>query len=145
VLKKKTGLSMWNIREHYSPSASDPLLEGLYREAFRAKGLGRCEPFGLFVYGADDSTVAGTSGWSYYGCLYIDLLWVCPSLRGQKLGSALVQRAEEIGRKRRCTFSTVNTMDWEALPFYQKLGYAVEFEREGYDKGSRLYFLRKSL
>jgi ribosomal protein S18 acetylase RimI-like enzyme len=41
------------------------------------------------------------------------------------------------------TFSTVNTMDWEALDFYKKLGYEVEFERHGFLKDSIFYFLRK--
>jgi hypothetical protein len=36
-------------------------------------------------------------------------------------------------------------MDWEALPFYQKLGYEVEFTREGFQKNSKMYFLRKEL
>lgn len=36
-------------------------------------------------------------------------------------------------------------MDWEALPFYQKLGYSVEFIREGYDSDSKFYFLRKPI
>ena len=35
---------------------------------------------------------------------------------------------------RGCTFATVNTMDWEALPFYQKLGYEVECIRDGFEK-----------
>jgi ribosomal protein S18 acetylase RimI-like enzyme len=39
----------------------------------------------------------------------------------------------------------VNTMDWEAKPFYESLGYTVEFERKGYDLNSIAYFLRKNL
>lgn len=53
--------------------------------------------------------------------------------------------SEKIARERKCTFATVNTMDWEALPFYQKLGYSIEFVREGYDKASKMYLLRKEL
>jgi ribosomal protein S18 acetylase RimI-like enzyme len=42
-------------------------------------------------------------------------------------------------------FVTLTTMDWEALPFYRKLGYEVEFVREGYEKNSKMYALRKNL
>ena len=35
-------------------------------------------------------------------------------------------------------------MDWEALGFYQKLGYKVEFQRDGYEHHSTLFFLIKS-
>lgn len=34
-------------------------------------------------------------------------------------------------------------MDWEALGFYQKLGFIIEFERRGFLKDSVFYFLRK--
>ncbi len=39
----------------------------------------------------------------------------------------------------------VNTMDFEALNFYKKLGYMVEFERRGFEKDSIMYFLCKNL
>jgi len=38
-----------------------------------------------------------------------------------------------------------HTFDWEALDFYKKLGFYVEFERKGFDKNSVFYFLRKDL
>jgi hypothetical protein len=40
---------------------------------------------------------------------------------------------------------TVTTMDWEALPFYKKLGYQIEYVREGYENASRQFLLRKNL
>jgi hypothetical protein len=36
-------------------------------------------------------------------------------------------------------------MGWEALPFYQKLGYSIEFVREGFEKESKMYMLRREL
>jgi len=59
-------------------------------------------------------------------------------------GTKLMHEAENIGRKHGVCFVTVNTMDWEALSFYQKLGYYVEFVRDGYDKNSKMFFLRKN-
>ena len=56
-----------------------------------------------------------------------------------------MQEAETLGKKEGCNFATVNTMDWEALHFYEKLGYMIEFVREGYQKNSKMYFLRKEL
>ena len=53
--------------------------------------------------------------------------------------------AEKIGREHGALFVTLNTMDWEALPFYQKLGYSIEFTREGYEKKSKMFMLRKAL
>ena len=73
------------------------------------------------------------------------MLWVEESIRNQGFGKKIMEEAEKIARERKCAFATLNTMDWEALPFYQKLGYSIEFVREGYEKESKMYMLRKKL
>ena len=73
------------------------------------------------------------------------MLWLKDELRKQGLGKKLMMEAEKIGYERRCTFSTVDTMDWEALSFYQKLGYSIEFVRKGFERESKMYMLRKEL
>ena len=73
------------------------------------------------------------------------MLWVSPELRHKGLGSKLIHECEKLGHERSCTFVSLTTMDWEALPFYQKLGYQIEFVRDGYEKNSKMYLLRKSL
>ncbi len=80
-----------------------------------------------------------------FGCLHVDTLWLKAELRHQGLGTKLMNECEKVGRKSKCTFATVFTMDWEALTFYQKLGYQIEFVREGYEKDSKMYLLRKDL
>ena len=85
------------------------------------------------------------NGNTLYGSLYIDQLWVTESLRNIGYGAELINAAEQFGKDKGCTFATVNTMDWEALEFYKKMGYGIEFERHGYSKNSTFYFLRKSL
>lgn len=59
-----------------------------------------------------------------YSSLYIDSLWVDKSLRRQGWGTKLMHEAEKMGRERDANFVTLNTMDWEGLHFYQKLGYS---------------------
>ena len=137
----------YNIEPKHDPSKEDiaVLMDGLHQEAFKAKGLKPSESFAFFVRDENNKIVAGVSGVSDFGCQHIDLLWVVPDLRGQGWGTKLMKLSEDFGRERKCSFATVNTMDWEALPFYQKLGFSVEFMRDGYDKGSKFYFLRKSL
>jgi ribosomal protein S18 acetylase RimI-like enzyme len=57
----------------------------------------------------------------------------------------LIHAAEELALERKSTFMTVSTMNWEALPFYQKFGYEIEFVREGFEKDSKMFSLRKNL
>jgi ribosomal protein S18 acetylase RimI-like enzyme len=66
-------------------------------------------------------------------------------MRHQDLGTLLIASAEYLGKEKGCLFATVNTMDWEAMGFYQKFGYEIEFKRTGYLNESIMYFLRKSL
>jgi ribosomal protein S18 acetylase RimI-like enzyme len=121
------------------------LLNGLAEEALKAKGLSKALPFAVFIKDSQDKVVGGVQGVTYYGCLYVDLLWLQDSFRRLGLGTKLMREAEKIGKERNCTFATVNTMDWEALPFYEKLGYVVEFTRTGYEKNSKKYLLTRSL
>lgn len=120
------------------------LFQGINDQAVRRKGMDPIRTFGITL--SDDKKIlGGASGVTLYGCLYIDMLWIDESIRNEGYGTKLMQQAEKIGIERGCTFATVNTMDWEALDFYKKLGYEVEFTRSGYKRDSQLFMLRKSL
>jgi GNAT superfamily N-acetyltransferase len=123
----------------------DILFNGINDEAGKAKGLNPIDTFCFSIENNQKEILGGINGIIYYGCLYVDMLWVRSLLRGKGWGTKLMQEAENLGKKEGCSFSTVNTMDWEALPFYEKLGYTIEFTREGYQKNSKMYFLRKEL
>lgn len=121
------------------------LFEGITAEAALKKKMERIKPFGIFIKDSNGRIFGGATGVTYYGCLYLDMLYLKEELRGVGLGKKLMQEAEKLGHERGCSFATVNTMDWEALPFYQKLGYVIELVREGYAKESKMYMLRKEL
>ena len=118
---------------------------GIMAYAKQQKGLDPLNFFAFFLRDDAKNINGGCNGNTLYGCLHIDQLWVAESLRGLGYGRKLMEASERWGIEHQCTFATVNTMDWEALPFYQKLGYRIEFERRGFSKNSALYFLRKVL
>ena len=99
------------------------LREGVIQEAIKAKGMSRMRPFAFFLKNSKNSILGGIQGTTLYGCLYVNLLWVAPELRHKGWGSRLICECEKLGLERQCTFASLTTMDWEALPFYQKLGY----------------------
>ena len=127
------------------PEDEQVLFDGLNNEVAQKKNVDPIKPIRIYIKDAQGMVLGGASGVSFYGSLYIDMLWLKENMRHQGLGKKLLMEAERIGRERNCTFATLNTMDWEALRFYQKLGYAIEFVREGYDKESKMYMLRKKL
>lgn len=121
------------------------LYHGISEGAHHAKGLSSIRPFSVFIKDQKENVFGGVSGAIFYGSLYVDSLWIDKILRLQGWGTKLIREAENIGRKQGASFVTLNTMDWEALPFYQKLGYSIEFTREGYEKNSKMFMLRKNL
>lgn len=121
------------------------LYHGISERAFQAKGLSPIRPFSIFIKDQKEQVLGGASGTLFYGSLYVDSLWVDETLRNQGWGKKLMYEAEKIGREHGALFVTLNTMDWEALPFYQKLGYSIEFTRKGYEKDSKMFMLRKNL
>lgn len=121
------------------------LNDGISDEASMKKNMERIKPFRIFIKDTHGTVLGGASGTIFYGSLYVDMLWLKEELRHQGLGKTLMMKAEKIGRERQCSFVTLNTMDWEALPFYQKLGYEIEFVRQGYANESTMYMLRKKL
>lgn len=132
-------------KETPSPEEMQILREGIMFEAFTRKGMNKILPFSFFIRDSENKIVGGIQGNTFYGCLYTNLLWIAQEMRQQGLGTQLLNKAEQLGRERNCTFATLTTMDWEALNFYQKLGYQIEFIREGFEKDSKMYFLRKGL
>jgi len=136
---------VYNITHDKNPKPEDThiLSEGIANYARLKKGHQPIEHFSFFIRDEANKIKGGCNGFMYYGCLYVDQLWVDEVLRNQGYGRQLMQSAENYGRHKYCLFATVTTMDWEALDFYKKLGYKIDFERHGYTKQSVLYSLRK--
>lgn len=128
-----------------APEGERTLFEGLNRNSALKKQMKPIIPFSIFVKDAQGNIVAGDTGTTIFGALYVDMLWVHETLRNQGLGKKLMHRAEEIAHQRGCSFAVLNTMDWEGLKFYQKLGYQIEFTRKGFENQSEMYMLRKKL
>ena|SRR3990167_1252969 len=121
------------------------LSDGIFSEAKEKKDLNPVTYFAFFIRDETEKIIGGCNGDILYGQLYVSQLWVHKKIRNQGYGTKLMQLAEEYAKKMGVRFMSVNTMDFEAKPFYQKLGFFVEFERHGFDKDSVFYFLRKNL
>ncbi|MBX3719542.1 MAG: GNAT family N-acetyltransferase [Parachlamydiales bacterium] len=81
----------------------------------------------------------------FWGQLHIKYLYVEEDCRGLGYATSLMQRALEYGKQRGCRFAFVETMSFQAPEFYQKLGFSIDFKRDGFDAGTSFYYLRKIL
>lgn len=89
--------------------------------------------------------VAGLVGDTYWGWLYISLLWVDERERQRGLGTRLLAKAEAVGLQRGCKNAHLETHDFQNLAFYQKRGYAIFGQLDDLPEGHTKYFLRKCL
>ncbi|MGF0032060.1 GNAT family N-acetyltransferase [Bariatricus sp. SGI.154] len=80
-----------------------------------------------------------------WNCVYVDSLWVSEESRGNGLGRTLLQDVEADARLNQATLIHLDTFDFQAKEFYEKLGYEVFGILEGCPKGHTRYYLKKSL
>ncbi|MGI4984546.1 MAG: GNAT family N-acetyltransferase [Janthinobacterium lividum] len=102
-------------------------------------------PLVVTVTDRDKQIVGGLWGATAYGWLHIDLLVVPENLRGQGAGTRLMQIAEEEALKRGCHSAWLDTHDFQAQPFYERLGYAEFARLPDYPMGHSRIFLKKTL
>jgi len=107
---------------------------------------GAAYDFAFLIRDNPDEIIAGCNGSVIYGSIYTDQLWVDKAYRNQGLGYKLMDAVHAFGIEAGCAFATASTMDFQnAEGFYQKLGYEVDFERNGYMNNSACLFLKKKL
>ncbi len=118
---------------------------GLDAYNLRFVPLDNYQPLNLFVRAEDGAMLGGLLGGTYWGWLYISIFWLDESLRRQGLGSQILRRAEEEAKQRGCKHVYLDTIDFQALPFYQKHGYTIFGILDDKPPGHQSYFLRKDL
>jgi GNAT superfamily N-acetyltransferase len=99
----------------------------------------------LFIRDADQRIVGGLLGDFYWGWLYIAILWIDEKLRGQGYGQRLLEMAEAEAIGRGCHAVHLDTMSFQARPFYEKNGYTVFGQIDDMPIGHTRYFMKKSL
>ncbi len=117
-------------------------------EAFTEAQIGKDDrrEIAFFVRDSKGSVIGGVKGsYGNYGWLWIDLLWVSEELRGQGYGRKLMTDIEEEAKKGGCRNAYLNSFSFQAVGFYQKLGYRVFGEMEDFPPGHSVSCLTKAL
>jgi len=97
----------------------------------------------LFVRDSSEKIAGGLLGYTHWRWLFVQNLWVAESLRGFGYGQKLMQHAEHEARLRGCHHAYLDTFDFQALGFYQKIGYELFGQLDDYPPGHTKYFLQK--
>jgi GNAT superfamily N-acetyltransferase len=104
---------------------------------FIALRLGILDSAGEVIAG-----LLGATGWQW---LNIDILYVNADQRGLGFGRALVNAALALARERGCQGAMLDTFDFQARGFYQKLGFEVFATLDDMPPGHQRFWLKRAL
>lgn len=129
-----------------SQDAYDALLAELRRFTRGAVGAPDNKDFALLIpHPKTQEPMGGLWAQSRWGGFHIDMLVVPESLRGKGIGTRLMEAAEREARKRNCSHMWLDTYDFQARRFYERLGFEVFGQLEGPPPIYPRFFMRKLL
>ncbi len=102
-------------------------------------------PLILAIEDSDQQVIGGLWGRTAYDWLFVELLFVPEQLRGRGVGTDLMRRAEAEALARGCAQAWLDTFEFQARGFYERLGYTCFGELNDYPPGFGRYFMRKPL
>ena len=134
------------VRLENTESQKAQEIGGLIRSYNRSKReAAESEPLNIYVEDDSGELMAGLVGETFGNWLEIEYLFVKEDIRGQGIGSQLLQRAESEAKKRNCRFAFVNTYQFQAPAFYQKHGYKEVFTLKDYPCTGQRHYYQKDL
>ena len=130
-----------------APSAADlDVLQSFLMQANEALvGPSGRRALAIFVRDTDGTMRAGLSGFTGWGWLFIQWLWVAQESRGDGLGRRLITMAEDEARVRGCRGAHIDTFNPAALELYQTMGYRPFGALEDFPVGWTRTWLSKPL
>ena len=116
-------------------------------KSFNDKLVGDDEhaPLNIVEYDENGDIIGGIIAGTYWGWMYVDILWVGENHRRKGIGSKLLILAEQEAIRRGCHHVHLDTMSWQAPEFYQKHGYHVIGILPDIPSGNQKYLLMKAL
>jgi GNAT superfamily N-acetyltransferase len=132
------------IDEHASEADERIIRQGLSAFSDQHTPPRNWRPITLVLRSDDGRVIGGLLGSTVWDWLQIDVLWVAQAARGQGHGRALLERAEQLASERGCRNARVDTFDFEARGFYEKLGYRVYALLPGFPHGHAHLHLAKT-
>ena len=129
-----------------TPSADELAIIGGRLKAFNEAEVGPADRVELAVLvRAGEEIVAGVSGYTAWGWLYVQWLWVAEAQRGAGLAGRMLAAAEDEARGRGCHAAWIDTFSPVALKIYRRAGYLPFGALDDFPKGRTRTFLQKKL
>lgn len=102
-------------------------------------------PLFLTLRDENNQIMAGLVARTWWGGLEVQYLWVSDDCRGQGVGRDLMLAAEQEAIQRGCHMAYVDTFNFQAVGFYEKLGYCAYGELGDYAHLHTRHYLAKKI
>jgi GNAT superfamily N-acetyltransferase len=106
-------------------------------------GPGNGKPLIIALKDGDEQIVGGLWGYTGYDWLFTQLLVVPASCRGTGIGTKIMAMAEAEAISRGCIGAWLDTFEFQARGFYERIGYECFAELPNYPAGFSRYFMKK--
>lgn len=132
---------------HEEPSLAEIeyLEDRLYEFNKAATGITDGRSIGVFLRDSTRTILAGVAGHTWGETCELRQVWVVESLRRQGIGRSLLAEAESEALRRGCRQIVLTTHSFQALQFYERLGFLAVSELPEYPRGHSQIVLRKPL
>ncbi|QVN22106.1 GNAT family N-acetyltransferase [Burkholderia pyrrocinia] len=130
------------VLDEIPPSFPDLIGDGLAEFNTVSKGPSNYRDLAISV-GDTDDCAGGLVGYTAWGWLFVQWLWVAEHARGQGYASGLLVRAEQVAAERGCAAAWIDTFNPDAKRLYERFGYVVFGELADFPAGHTRYFLQK--
>lgn len=121
------------------------LEEQIHAFNVQATGISDGKLLALFLREADGATVGGVFGWTWGDSCYVRYLFIPEPLRREGHGTRLMQAVEAEAKARGCNQIVLETHDFQAPRFYERLGFAIAGRVEEYPRGHQYLTMIKQL
>ena len=130
-----------------TPSPDDLATIGEGLAAFNDGDVGPAGrvPLAVLVRDGAGTLRGGLAGYTEWGWLYVQWLWLTADSRGRGLAGQMLAAAENEAKQRGCHGAYIDTFSPVALRAYERAGYAPFGALPDFPKGRTRTFLSKSL
>ncbi len=134
-----------DLDEHPSPEDFRVILDGVRNFNRERTGNERPHAVACFLRDEQGRIIGGVQGNLWGRSLHIDAIWVDQHHRGRGFGSKLMTAIENYAAAHGHPLVYLETASFQALPFYEVLGYQIFGKLPEISAGETLFFLRKEL
>ncbi|KTD46196.1 GNAT family N-acetyltransferase [Legionella quateirensis] len=103
------------------------------------------QPFNIYIIDSRSDVIAGLTGFYKGKYARVDLFWVHEHFRNQGLGKKLFFKLEQFSKMKGCLYIQLDTFDFQARPFYEKLGFECVGTISKWVDDRDCHFMRKIL